>query len=220
MRQAEQSIKERLLSTGQAQSVFQRLQEIIDSNQRDGTFELYRDDSIAAGIFLIVTADGDWVGMNPEAESVCIQQLRALTSNSPVRRELDSPGSLSDGSDVFLAEAALSLFLKGHRDDILWLALLQGVTSYRYKTAEKVILAAYRHRDRQELRFHELVRAAVLWAAIRGPVATRGSRFDSGIVRPYQTLIARRFIRGYFESRPPSLAYGKAIERPACENYA
>ena len=199
------------LATEQAQPVFQRLQGIIDSSQRDGTFELYRDDAIAAGIFLLVTADGDWLSANPEPESLCVEQLRELMANPPARRELDSPESLSDGFDLFLAEAALHLLLKGRRDDSLWVALLQGVTSYRYKTAEKVILTAYRNRHRQEIRFHELVRAAVLWAAVRGPITTQGSRFDSGIVRPHQRLVARRFVRGYFEKHPPSLAYGRQL---------
>jgi hypothetical protein len=210
--EARRSIDEaRSLTAEQAESVFQRLREIVGSDRRDGTFEIYREESISAGVALLVVAGGNWLANNPEAEVFCIEQLSALTEAPPTARDFDSPESISDGHDLFLAEAALHLVLRNHDNDRIWTTLLRGITSYRYRTTQKVMLMAFRHRSVKAIRFDELVGAVILWAVVRGPLGVLGSRFDSTIIAPYQKLIVDRFQRGYFKKRMPLLAYASRI---------
>jgi hypothetical protein len=195
----------------QAEFIYRRLQEIVSSDQRDGTFEIYREEAIAAGVALLVISGHNWLAENSEAEAFCIEQLFALMEDPPAPTDMDSAESLSDGYDLFLAKAALHLILRNRGDDRLWSALLHGITSYRYNTTEKIMMLAFRHRAVNGIRFNELVGTVILWAIIRVPVGALGSRFDSRLIAPYQDLIVNRFKRGYFKRRMPSLAFAVRV---------
>ena len=199
------------LTREQAEYIYRRLQEIVSSDQRDGTFEIYREEAISAGVALLVISGHNWLAENLEAETFCIEQLFALMEDPPAPRDMDSAESLSDGYDLFLAEAALHLISRNRGDDRLWSALLHGITSYRYNTTEKIMMMAFRHRAVNGIRFNELVGTVILWAIIRVPVGALGSRFDSRLIAPYQDLIVNRFKRGYFKRRMPSLAFAVRV---------
>jgi hypothetical protein len=199
------------LTSNQAESIYRRLQEIVSSDWRDGTFEIYREESISAGVALLIVAGENWLTDNPQADAFCIEQLLALTEAPPAPRDFDSPESISDGHDSFLALAALHLVLRDRGDDRLWSAVLHGITSYRYKTTEKVMMTAFQYRNSKAIRFNELVGAVILWAVIRGPVEALGSRFDSTTIAPYQNLVVGRFKRGYFRKPERSLALARRV---------
>jgi hypothetical protein len=195
------------LTAEQAESIYQRLREIVSSDRRDGTFAFYRKESISAGVALLLVVGENWLAGNPEAEALCVEHLLALSEEPPTPTDCDSPESISGGYDLFLAEAALHLVLRNRGDDRLWSVLLRGITSNQYKTTEKIMMMAFRHRTSKAIRFNELAGAVILWAVIRGPVGALGSRFDSTTIAPYQKLVASRFKRGYFKERVPSLAF-------------
>ena len=206
--EAGRSIDEAIsLTAKQAESIYQRLREIVSSDRRDGTFAFYRKESISAGIALLVVAGENWLAGNSEAEAFCVEHLLALSEEPPTPTDFDSPESISGGFDFFLAEAALHLVLRNRGNDRLWSVLLRGITSNQYKTTEKIMMVAFRHRTSKAIRFNELVGAVILWAVIRGPVGALGSRFDSTTITPYQKLIVSRFKRGYFKKRVQSLAF-------------
>ena len=61
--EAGRSIDEAIsLTAKQAESIYQRLREIVSSDRRDGTFEFYRKESISAGVALLVVAGEQLVG--------------------------------------------------------------------------------------------------------------------------------------------------------------
>lgn len=212
--QARRAIDEsKALPDDEAQQIFTRLEEIVKAEGREGTFEKYRAEAIAAGIALLVTGAGHWLSRISEKENVCLQQLFLLAESEPKTKEFDSPESISDGQDTFVSEAALQLLLAGRKEEWLWGAALRGITSYRYGTTEKLMLTVFRHRSQDSLRFTELVGAVVLWAVVRAPVTMLGNRYDASILAPYQRLVSDRFKRGYFRTHPVDLAHAVRLNQ-------
>jgi hypothetical protein len=200
----------RILSEEEARSIFARLEQIVQSDQQDGTFEVYRPEAVAAGAALLVICGSDWLSHNPSEETFCWEMLRRSAESESVLKDFDSPQSVSDEPDLFVAEAALFL-LKSRMDDWLWTALLRGVTSFHYETAGKVMQAAFRQRSVEATRFPELVGAIVLWSAVRVPITLLGHRNDAAILEPYRLLIEQRFRRGYFKSHPVNLGFARRL---------
>jgi hypothetical protein len=83
----------RTLSDDEAQQIFKQLEEIVNSDRRDGTFVIYREEAIAAGIALLVIGGRDWLSRNSAEESLCLQQLLLLGETRPKAKHLDSPES-------------------------------------------------------------------------------------------------------------------------------
>ncbi|WP_158791510.1 hypothetical protein [Granulicella sp. L60] len=189
------------ISPDEALATYAQLQKIMGSEMRDGTFEIYRPDAVAAGIALLITATGDFMAHHPDIESFCITNLLQAAAEEVISDDFDSPNSVTDDADLFLGEAALHLIKEKKGTPELWRVLLRSVFGYRYETTEKILRKAYAYRSISEIRFYELSTSLFLWAVVRGPASALSHRNDVRGLQRYQDLMTRRFLRGYFKSR-------------------
>jgi hypothetical protein len=199
--------QDKKLSPAEALETYNQLQGVVQSDMADGTFELYKHDAIAAGLSALLTASGDFLEQRPDARQFCMVNLLKLAKEELPAKEFDSDRSVSDGADLFLGSAALHLIKSGNSTPELWRILLRAVLGYHYQTTQKIMQLAYRDRSNDEVRFYELANALCLWAVVRGPASAIGHRNDPNILRPYQKLLAVRFLRGHFKARQYSAPY-------------
>ncbi|HEY4358211.1 MAG TPA: hypothetical protein VGN16_20870 [Acidobacteriaceae bacterium] len=199
--------QDKKLSPAEALETYNQLQAVVQSDMADGTFELYKHDAIAGGLSALLTASGDFLEQRPDARQFCMVNLLKLAKEELPAKEFDSDRSASDGADLFLGSAALHLIKSGNSTPELWRILLRAVLGYHYQTTQKIMQLAYRDRSNDEVRFYELANALCLWAVVRGPASAIGHRNDPNILRPYQELLALRFLRSHFKARQYSAPY-------------
>jgi hypothetical protein len=199
--------QDKKLTPAEALETYNQLQAVVQSEMTDGTFEIYQHDAIAGGLSVLLTASGDFLEQRPDAKHFCRVNLLKFSEEEPTTKEFDSDRSVSDGADLFLGSAALHLIKSGNSTPELWGILLRAVFGYHYQTTKKIMQLAYRDRSNDEVRFYELARALCLWAVVRGPASAIGYRNDASILRPYQELLAVRFLRGHFKTRRYSAKY-------------
>jgi len=192
--------EDKKLAPAEALETYSQLQAVVESDMRDGSFEIYRHDAIAGGLSVLFTASGEFLEQRPDAKQFCMVNLLKFAEEEPSAKEFDSERSVSDGADLFLGNAALHHIKAGNATPELWGILLRSVFGYHYQTTQKIMQLAYRDRSNGEVRFYELANALFLWAAVRGPASAIGHHNDPNILLPYQKLLADRFLRGHFKT--------------------
>ena len=178
----------------------------------DRSQELYRINSLAGGLAVLVVQHRDWLSQDSELEKWCMDTLRGLR---PVENsEYDSPVAVMyTSAESFLGEAGIALLRESHENWVSRMAF-EGVTGFFYGSTFHTMLRAYLMRKEIGEKFGELTSVMVYWSALRR-AANRKSGYQATptLLAQYKQTLFRRYAAGEFKRTSVPLRRAEQLGR-------